>query len=232
MHVADKVIAVSERIKDMIIRHYGIDPAKVVVVHNGSDPVLPVVSERYETLKDLKRDGKKIILYAGRITLQKGVDYFVHAAKKVLEYEKGVYFIVAGTGDMEEKIIKLTSDLGISDHFIFTGYYTLHDQQSMFTLADLVVMPSVSEPFGIIPLEAMSLGTPVIVSKQSGVAEIITHALKMDFWDTDEMANNIIAVLRHQPLTNTLKNEGQNQSKGITWDVAAKKLKQLYQSLP
>jgi glycosyltransferase involved in cell wall biosynthesis len=231
MHAADKIIAVSELTKNTIVNHYGIDASKVTVVHNGNTPSLPHVSERFSSLMRLKDDGKKIILFAGRITIQKGVDYFVHAAKKVLEYEKGVYFIVAGSGDMEQQIISLTAQLGISNHFLFTGYYALEEQSSLFTLADLVVMPSVSEPFGIIPLESMSNGTPVIVSKQSGVAEVITHALKVDFWDTDEMANNILAVIRNKALSDTLQKEGLAQAKGITWDKAALKMKTLYQTI-
>ncbi len=231
MHLADHIIAVSELTKNTIVNHYGIDPQKVTVIHNGNTPASPQVSDRFSTLMHLKHDGKKIVLFAGRITIQKGVDYFVKAAKKVLDYEKGVYFIVAGSGDMEQQIINLTATLGINHHFLFTGYYTVDEQASLFTLADLVVMPSVSEPFGIIPLESMSNGTPVIVSKQSGVAEVITHALKVDFWDTDEMANKILAVIHHKVLRETLRNEGYHQVKGITWDKAAKKMKALYQSL-
>ena len=231
MHEADHVVTVSEHTKNIVVNHYGVDPSKITVVHNGSEPLLDVISDRYASLARLKHDGKKIILFAGRLTIQKGVDYFVRAAKRVLEYEKGVYFLVAGTGDMEQQLITLTRDLGISDHFIFTGYYTLEDQASMFSLADLVVMPSVSEPFGIIPLEAMGAGTPVIVSKQSGVAEVITHALKVDFWDTEAMANNIIAIIRHSPLRETLQKEGRIQSHGVSWDKAAKKLKLLYQTI-
>ncbi len=231
MYAADKIIAVSELTKKTIVNHYGIDASKVIVIHNGNTPSLPHVSERFSSLMRLKDDGKKVVLFAGRITIQKGVDYFVHAAKKVLEYEKGVYFIVAGSGDMEQQIINLTAQLGISNHFLFTGYYTLEEQSSLFTLADLVVMPSVSEPFGIIPLESMSNGTPVIVSKQSGVAEVITHALKVDFWDTDEMANNILAVIRNKALWETLQKEGLTQAKGITWDKAAVKMKTLYQTI-
>jgi len=231
MHTADHIITVSELTKRTVVEHYGVDPSKVTVVHNGNESQPHVVSEKYTALAKLKQHGKKIVLFAGRITIQKGVDYFVHAARKVLEYEKGVYFLVAGTGDMEDQIKTLTRDLGISEHFLFTGYYTLQDQTSMYTLADLVVMPSVSEPFGIIPLEAMSNGTPVIVSKQSGVAEVITHALKVDFWDTDEMANQILAVIHHPVLRETLTKEGFTQAKGITWDKAAKKMKLLYQTI-
>lgn len=231
MHRADHVIAVSDLTKRIIVEKYGIHPDKVTVVHNGNSASQPLTESRFSTLTELKKSGKKVVLFAGRITIQKGVDYFVHAAKKVLEYDKGVYFIVAGSGDMENQIIALTAQLGISSHFLFTGYYTLEEQSSLFSLADVVVMPSVSEPFGIIPLESMSNGTPVIVSKQSGVAEVITHALKVDFWDTDEMANNILAVIHHPVLKETLRVEGLRQVAGISWDKAAKKIKNLYQTV-
>ena len=231
MHKADHVITVSELTKRIVVEKYGIHPDKITVVHNGNTPSTQETSSRFASLQQLKRDGKKVVLFAGRITIQKGVDYFVHAAKKVLEYKKDVYFIVAGSGDMEQQIIALTAHLGISHHFLFTGYYTLNEQASLFSLADVVVMPSVSEPFGIIPLESMSNGTPVIVSKQSGVAEVISHALKVDFWDTDETANKILAVLSHPVLKETLQKEGLRQVGGITWDKAAKKMKALYQTI-
>jgi glycogen synthase len=231
MHKADHIICVSELTRRIVIDKYGIDPTKVSVVHNGAAPSHKYHTSRFKHLYKLREEGKKVVLFAGRITIQKGVDYFIHAAKKVLEYEQGVYFIVAGSGDMEDQIIKLTADLGISKHFLFTGYYKVEEQADLFAAADVVVMPSVSEPFGIIPLESMSNGTPVIVSKQSGVAEVITHALKVDFWDTDEMANQILAILRHPVLKNTLSTEGLRQVKDVTWDKAAKKMKTLYHSL-
>jgi glycosyltransferase involved in cell wall biosynthesis len=231
MHTADHIIAVSELTKQTIVSRYGINPEKVTVVHNGNTASVGNAESRFTSLKRLKDEGKKVVLFAGRITIQKGVDYFIHAAKKVLEYEKDVYFIVAGSGDMEQQIIRLTADLGISNHFLFTGYYTLDEQASLFSLANVLVMPSVSEPFGIIPLESMSNGTPVIVSKQSGVAEIISHALKVDFWDTDETANKIIAILRNPVLHSTLQQEGYRQVGGITWDKAAQKMKSLYHSI-
>jgi glycosyltransferase involved in cell wall biosynthesis len=229
MHMADHVIAISERIKRIVIDKYGVDPNKVTVIYNGSDVPGNHPNSRFKNLYKLREEGKKVVLFAGRITIQKGVDYFVHAAKKVLEYEKGVYFIVAGSGDMEQQIIQLTADLGISQHFLFTGYYKVEEQTDLFAAADLVVMPSVSEPFGIIPLESMNTGTPVIVSKQSGVSEIISHALKADFWDTDKMADQIIAVLRNPSLYETLRKEGQVQASGLTWDKPAKAMKALYQ---
>lgn len=231
MNAADHIITVSELTKKIVVEKYGIHPNKITVVHNGNTPAGNEGPNRFTALQQLKRDGKKVVLFAGRITIQKGVDYFIHAAKKVLEYNQGVYFVVAGSGDMEQQIIALTAQLGISQHFLFTGYYTLDEQANLFSLADVVVMPSVSEPFGIIPLESMSNGTPVIVSKQSGVAEVISHALKVDFWDTDETANKILAVLAHPVLKETLQKEGLRQVEGITWDKAAKKMKVLYQTV-
>lgn len=230
MHRADHVIAVSELTKKTVVEHYGLHPNKITVVHNGNS-TLPAASSKYANLKTLRSQGNRVVLYAGRITIQKGVDYFIHAAKKVLEHEPTVYFIVAGSGDMEQQIIRLTSDLGISSHFIFTGYYTLSDLAELLSMSDLFVMPSVSEPFGVTPLESMSSGIPVIISKQSGVSEVVSHALKVDFWDTDEMANQIISVLRYSPLHQTLKHEGLQQVGTITWDKAAKKMKELYQTI-
>lgn len=228
MHAADHIVAVSELTRKIIIDKYGIDPTKVSVVHNGNSDATKNPKSRFKELYKIREQGKKVVLFAGRITIQKGVDYFVHAAKKVLEYEKDVVFIVAGSGDMEEQIINLTSSLHIRDHFLFTGYYKLDEQSDLFAAADVVVMPSVSEPFGIIPLESMSNGTPVIMSKQSGVSEIVSHALKIDFWDTDEMANKILAIIRHPVLKHTLSAEGLRQVKDITWDKAAKKMSHIY----
>lgn len=228
MHAADHVIAVSELTRKIIIDKYGVDPTKVSVVHNGNSDAAKNPKSRFKELYKIRESGKKVVLFAGRITIQKGVDYFVQAAKKVLEYEKNVQFIVAGSGDMEEQIKGFTSYLGIRDNFLFTGYYKLDEQSDLFAAADVVVMPSVSEPFGIIPLESMSNGTPVIMSKQSGVSEVVTHALKIDFWDTDEMANKILAIIRHPVLKQTLKEEGLRQVKDITWDKAAKKTSSIY----
>lgn len=228
---ADHIIAVSELTKKIIVEKYGIHPDKITVVHNGNSPTVSGTLSRFPHLEELKRQGKKIVLFAGRITIQKGVDYFVHAAKRVLEHNKDVYFVIAGSGDMERQIINLTADLHISSHFIFTGYYTLPELTGLFAITDVFVMPSVSEPFGIVPLESISNGVPVIMSKQSGVSEIVTHALKTDFWDTEKMASQILAVITYSPLKQTLRDEGYRQVEGITWDKAAKKIRAVYQAL-
>lgn len=231
MMKADHVIAVSEFTRNTIIEKYGIHPDKVSVVHNGKSPNTHGTLSRFAYLSELKKMRKKIVLFAGRITIQKGVDYFVKAAKRVLDHDKDVYFVVAGSGDMENQIKKLTRDLSIDDRFIFTGYYTLEELTGIFSVTDVFVMPSVSEPFGIVPLESISNGVPVIMSKQSGVSEVVTHALKTDFWDTEKMANQILAVITHQPLKETLKHEGHRQVEGITWEKAAHKIKAVYQAL-
>lgn len=231
MHEADHVVTVSEFTKKTVVEKYGIHPDKITVVHNGNTSPVEGRGTRFTSLQLIKDSGKKIILYAGRITIQKGVDYFVHTAKRVIEHDTNVYFIVAGTGDMEQQMKSLVADLGMNNYFLFTGYYTLEDLPDLFSLADVMVIPSVSEPFGIIPLESLSYKTPLILSKQSGASEVISHALKVDFWDTDRMANNILAIIQHQSLKETLQWEGWKQVQGITWDKAAKKMKELYQSI-
>ncbi len=229
MHFADAIIAVSQWTKNLIVKHYGVAPEKVTVVHNGID------ASDYRPLPDrlmaLKQAGEKIVLFVGRITLQKGPDYFVRAAKRVLELEPKTYFIIAGSGDMEGQTLREAAALGIADRVIFTGFVRGPELDALYQSADLYVLPSVSEPFGITPLESLVNGTPVIVSYQSGVAEVLRHALKVDFWDTDELANQIIAVLRHPVLYQTLKQYGGEEVKKITWTAAAQKCLDLYHRL-
>jgi len=230
MNEADGIIAVSNFTKEKIVQHYGIIPSKITVVHNGIDEadyhVLP------PQLEEIKRDGKqKIVLFAGRITIQKGPEYFVQAAKKVLEYYPNVLFVVSGSGDMQQQMMIEAASLGVGDKVIFTGWLRGDDLNSLYQAADLYVMPSVSEPFGIIPLESIVNGTPVIISKQTGVSEVLSHALKVDFWDTDEMANKILGVLQNESLGETLLNESQKEIKKITWKSAAKKVLNIYKNL-
>jgi glycosyltransferase involved in cell wall biosynthesis len=175
------------------------------------------------------RREEKLVLFLGRITLQKGPEYFLAAAKKVLEVMDNVRFIMAGSGDMARRAIELAAEMGIGQKVLFTGFLRGKDVERVFRMADLYVMPSVSEPFGIAPLEALSNNVPVIISKQSGVSEILQHALKVDFWDVNEMANKIIAVLRHSPLQNTLRQHGQFEVRRLSWTDAARKCVEVYQ---
>lgn len=227
MHAATKVICVSYLTARIAQHKYRVDPSKIHVVYNGVEngnaPVDAATRARI-------RGKDKIVLFLGRITLQKGPEYFVMAAKKVLEKYQDVIFVMAGSGDKFTDISQLAEQEDIADKVVFTGFLRGKDVERVFKAADVYVMPSVSEPFGIAPLEAISHDVPVIISKQSGVAEVLTHALKVDFWDTDEMANKIVAVLRHPPLSHTLRHHADIELRGITWDGAARKCGEVYES--
>jgi len=182
-------------------------------------------------LDKLKEWGNKIVLFVGRITLQKGPDYFVRVADRVLRFNPKVYFIMVGSGDMEGQVLRLAAASGVADRFLFPGFLRGDDLDRIYQAADLYVLPSVSEPFGITPLEALSHGTPVLISKQSGVSEVLNHALKTDFWDIDEMTNQIVAVLEHPALGQTLSQHGREEVRHLTWDAAAQKCLESYNKL-
>jgi glycosyltransferase involved in cell wall biosynthesis len=225
MHGAIRVIAVSSLTKNLIVHHYGINEEKVAVVYNAIESNGNGMDlEQYNIHKD-----EKIVLFLGRITMQKGPEYFLAAAKKVLEVMDNVKFVMAGSGDMIRRTIEMAAGMGIGHKVLFTGFLRGNDVERVFKMADLYVMPSVSEPFGIAPLEAMSHDVPVIISKQSGVSEVLTHALKVDFWDINEMANKIIAVLRHPPLASTLRQHGSFEVRRLSWTDAAKACVSVYE---
>lgn len=226
MHAADAVIAVSQLTRSICVTRYGVPADRVSVVYNGVDR-----SEDQPDAGVQIRSKDKIVLFLGRITMQKGPEYFIQAAKRVLEKIEDVKFVVAGSGDMAVRMIEAAAASGIGHKVLFTGFLRGRDVQRVFEMADCYVMPSVSEPFGIAALEAMQHDTPVIISKQSGVSEVLTHALKVDFWDTDEMANKIVAVLRHPPLGQTLRRHGAFELRGLTWDGAAQRCERIYERL-
>ena len=226
---ADSVMPVGGFMKHILIDNYKVNAEKIRVVYNGIDgetrkKLPPVLS----TFKDL---GYKIVLYLGRITLHKGPEYFVRAAGKVSEYDKKVIFVVTGSGDMQDFMISEAARLGILSSFLFTGFLRGDEKDRIYQAADLYVMPSVSEPFGITALEALANGTPALLSKQSGVSEVIKHALKVDFWDIDEMANKILAVLRYPPLPLDLKKESGKEIKTLSWDKSAESVMDVYNQL-
>lgn len=230
MDMADKIVGVSNLTKRIIEEHYAQPSSKVFAVHNriNADEYSEPMNDR---IFQLKMDGKKIVLYAGRITLQKGPEYFLNAAKKVLEFDQNVLFVMAGSGDMEYQMMNTAAGLGISDKVLFTGFLRGEELTSIYKLADVFVMPSVSEPFGIAALESIIHGTPVIISKQSGVSEIVQNALKVDFWDTDEMANKILSVISHNALKKTLQDNGRGEVGTFSWDTAASETLNLYRTL-
>jgi glycosyltransferase involved in cell wall biosynthesis len=218
MHGADRVVAVSQFTRNICVRKYGVAPAKVDVVYNGieRESQQPRTGERIES-------SDKIVLFLGRITMQKGPEYFIAAAKRVLERMENVKFVLAGSGDMALRMIELAASMGIGHKVLFTGFLRGRDVDRVYQMADCYVMPSVSEPFGISALEALSHDVPVILSKTSGASEVLTHVLKVDFWDTDEMANKILAVLRHPPLSQTLREHGAFELHRLTWEGAAER---------
>ena len=222
MHAAVRVICVSMLTRNLCVNRYGVPPEKVDVIYNGVD-----VEPSTYGIKRIERN-EKIVLYFGRITMQKGPEYFVRAAKRVLDVMPEVRFIVAGNGDQATRMIEMAAEMGIGSRMTFTGFLRGRDIPRIFSMADVYVMPSVSEPFGIAPLEAMGHRVPVIISRNSGVSEILTHALKVDFWDVDDIASKIVAVLRYPPLRNSLRDHGLFEVRGITWDGAARRCLSTY----
>jgi len=225
MEMADKVIAVSELTRNICINKYGISPDKVVAVHNAVDFSGKSGINVEKGIKD------KVVTFLGRVTYQKGPDYFIEAAAKVLQRCDNVRFVMAGSGDLLNRSIRHVARLGISDKFHFTGFLRGADVTKMFALSDVHVMPSISEPFGISPLEAMQTNVPSIISKQSGVAEVLHYALKMDFWDVDAMADAIYALLNYPALWKVASTYGYEEVNSLKWNAAAAKIKAVYESV-
>lgn len=224
MSEADAVCAVSDLTRRTVIEKYGIRADKVFTLHNAVEP----------SNKNIKREKfvkEKIVTFLGRVTFQKGPEYFIESAKKVLEKDPNVRFVLAGDGDLMPKVIEHVAELGISDRFHFTGFLRGNDIDTMFGMSDVYVMPSISEPFGISPLEAMSASVPVVISKQSGVAEVLTHAIKVDFWDVDAMADAIYGILHYPALANFFAIKGKEDVDSLKWDNVAAKLIGIYNSL-
>ena len=225
MHAADAVITVSNLTKSTVVNNYGVPEHKVTTAYNGVDDVKLTKPQNF-----VKNIDDKIVTFLGRITFQKGPEYFLEAAAKVLQRKKNVKFVMAGSGDMLEKMMWRAAELGISENFYFTGFLRGDDVIHMLSISDVYVMPSVSEPFGISPLEAMRSNVPVIISKQSGVSEILKHAIKIDFWDVDSMADAIYGIVSYNGLDNMFKTYGKAEVDSLKWDSAAKTIKSIYQN--
>lgn len=223
MEAADKVITVSDLTRNIVVNRYGIDPSKVVTVHNAVDFEGRDSVEVERSVKD------KVVTFLGRITFQKGPEYFIEAAALVLKKCDNVRFVMAGSGDMLNKCIRHVAKLGIADRFHFTGFLRGADVQKMFALSDVYVMPSVSEPFGISPLEAMRTNVPTIISKQSGVAEVLKYAIKVDFWDINAMADAIYGLLKYPAVSSFAARAGLDEVNALKWTGAAAKIKKVYE---
>lgn len=227
MDAADRIIAVSNMVRNRCIHQYYQPSDKIRVVYNAVEfnqrPELP---ERFHI-----RQQDKVVLFLGRMTLQKGPDYFIEAARKVIDLDPNVKFIMAGTGDMLPRMIERAAELGIGNKVIFPGFVSREQGDKLYRMADIFVMPSVSEPFGIVPLEAMYQGTPVIISRQSGISEVLHHALKVDFWDVNDIANKIIAALSYRTLHSELTDRGNQEIMNFSWEKPAAEVEGIYEEL-
>lgn len=226
MNQADHIITVSNLTRRTVIEKYGISPDKVTTVHNAVEP-LP--QEYLDIKAPKKRD--KVVTFLGRITMQKGPEYFVEAAAAVLKKVPNVRFVMAGGGDMMEKMIRLAARRNISDRFHFIGFLRGKEVYEMYKASDVFIMPSVSEPFGIAPLEAMQMGVPSIISKQSGCAEILSNVIKVDYWDVEEMANAIYSIITYPAMYRQLHEQGLEEVSQIVWKKAGAKVIDIYKRI-
>lgn len=226
LNEADRVIAVSHYTKNMVNRYYGVPMDNIEVVHNGVD------LDEFSPLKMRALfPNDKIVLFVGRLTFQKGVDYFLQAAKQVLEVEPRTIFLVVGDGDMYEKLVVDAAELGIGNRVVFPGFMAGERLKACYQMADVFVMPSVSEPYGIVALEALASGTPAVISRQSGVSESLSHVLKVDFWDTRKMSGMITSLLRYPEMAQELARQAKREAGMMTWQKAAAKTLAVYRQL-
>ncbi len=223
MTEADLVITVSNLTRQIVIEKYGIPAEKVITVHNAVEPV-----DRPDLEGVTKHVKEKVVTFLGRVTYQKGPDYFVEAANKVLKRDSNVRFVMAGSGDLLNRMIRRVAQLKIATKFHFTGFLAGPEVDTMFAMSDVYVMPSVSEPFGISPLEAMRSNVPVVISKQSGVAEVLQHALKVDFWDIDALADAIYGILHYEGLSKMFIRYGKSEVDNLIWENAAVNVIEVY----
>jgi glycosyltransferase involved in cell wall biosynthesis len=224
MDAADRIIVVSDYTKKIAIKQYHIAEKKLDVVHNG---VLP--SAAY--IPTIRQKAFPVVVFLGRVTFQKGPEYFLHTAARVLRHNPDVRFVLAGHGDKLLSMITLAAQLRISSRVSFTGFIQGDEIARLFSHADVYMMPSVSEPFGISALEAAGAGVPVVISRQTGVAEVLNSALTADFWDTESMADAILALIKHNPLSRCMRKNGQRQARMQTWNKAASRVLKTYSQL-
>ncbi|PWE01437.1 glycosyltransferase family 4 protein [Marinilabilia rubra] len=223
MEAADRIITVSNLTRQTVINKYGIEPQKVNTIYNAVEPVRESPGPKIK-----KGVNEKIVTFLGRITMQKGPEFFIEAAHRVLQKNQNVRFVMAGNGDMMEKMIRMAARLQITDRFHFTGFLKGQDVFEMLQMSDLYIMPSVSEPFGIVPLEAMQSDVPVLISNQTGAAEILKYAMKTDYWDVDAMADSINALLNYGGMKEFFVPNGRKEANSLRWEDSAKEVKKTY----
>ena len=231
MDHADCIMCVSELTRQTVINHYYQDPRKCVAMHNAVYPLEEHKRQIVDARKPFKERKEKVVTFLGRITMQKGPEYFIEAAKLVIERTRNIRFCMAGSGDMLEDMIELTAQKGISDRLHFPGFMKGDQVFEAFRDSDVYVMPSVSEPFGISPLEAMQSGVPTIISNQSGCGEILTNCIKTDYWDIHAMADAMYSLCTYDALHQYLQEEGKNEVDQITWEKVGRRIRQCYDQL-
>lgn len=224
MDMADCIMCVSELTRQTVIHKYHQDPRKVFTVHNAVSPLAPEI----EAIQPQKNPKEKIVTFLGRLTMQKGPEYFVEAASLVLQRTKNIRFVMAGNGDMMQQMIRLVAERGIADRFHFPGFMKGKQVYEVLKMSDVYIMPSVSEPFGISPLEAMQCSVPTIISKQSGCAEILEKCIKIDYWDIQAMADAIYAICHYDALYEYLNTEGKKEVDSIVWEKVGLLVRRLY----
>lgn len=231
MLMADRVIAVSQRTKDTIISDYGIPADKIEVVHNSINPgdLAQLDDDNvYRYLDKMRSQGYRVVVNVGRLTIQKGLPNLLRAAKEVVEHAPKTLFLIVGSGEQYYELIDLAAELGIGPNVLFTDFQRGKRWRDAYAIGDLFVMPSVSEPFGLTPLEAIGYGTPSLISKQSGISEVLLNCLKVDFWDINEMANQITAVVQNDPLRDELLKNSYEEYRRLSWNGASEKVVSLY----
>ena len=232
LKLADKVIAVSEHTKQAIIREYSVPSENIEVVHNSinTDDIIPLSGiNSYRYIELMKEKGYKVAVNFGRLTIQKGLSNLIEAMHKVVAKHPKSLLLIIGSGEQYFDLIKLSADLGISSHVLFADFQRGKKLRDGIAIGDLFVMPSISEPFGLTALEAIGYGTPAMVSKQSGVSEIVKNMLKVDFWDIDEMANKIATAFENPELLDELLDKSNSEIQNISWDQSSMKIKNLYE---
>jgi glycosyltransferase involved in cell wall biosynthesis len=228
--MADQIFAVSQYTKNIIVKEYGIDSHKIQVVHNSME-IDSDIDESYNVhtyLELMKKNGYKVVVNIGRLTIQKGLTHLLEAAQKVVQKDSKVIFLIAGNGEQLEELIRLAAHYRISSNVIFESWVSGKNWRDTYRIGDMFIMPSVSEPFGLTALEAVGFGTPVIVSKQSGVAEVLQNCFKVDFWDTDQMADMILAIAENDSLAHTMWQNSYEEYKSQSWAKSARKMTERY----
>lgn len=232
--MADKIIAVSQITKDLIVKEYGIPAEKIEVVHNSIDidSIEPIESANtYIYIEEMKKRGYKVVVSVGRLTVQKGLNYLLDAARRALYIEPKLLFLIAGSGELRDELLQRSAELGIAENILFTGFVRGKAWRDAYAIGDMFVMPSVSEPFGLVALEAAGYSNALLLSKQSGVAEVLVNKLTYDFWDTQKLANQIVAIAQHDTLRNTLLQEASAEYKNFSWQKATDKFLAIYKNL-